>query len=703
MSNSLFSWVHLSDLHFQTGNSGENGFNSTELRRRLPDYLKSMITERKVDALILTGDYRYAPKKGSDHLEVTNYIKELAEAISITTEQVYLVPGNHDLTRSSVRSDTIRGLRDEYTPEVGTIDSDRLKLLRDGFDYFVDLRNEIYQNNPIMRNTGNTENNPHRLLTLERCNLLLLNTALTSGRENNNHEADDENNLLLGMKYIEDLMLGACSQKPTIAIGHHGMEFLRNDERKACATFFENHNIHLYLCGHTHQLWGESFGSRGKEYSVGCLTQNNRVVDAAFIVGELDKEGSVHINSHKWDSGKQKWYFDPPHNESYKDLYDLGKETILSSDKTHLPDNESKAKDISNSVDYPFTLKGYVLLGSRGIDGIRYIWERNGHLVESVAFNERLKGSTDSTETDISAYTCSVSYGCRLHTTNQQCVFCETGKIPYGGDIYAEDIALQSIFMAEYDSDCPSYPQVRNNRREFAFMGQGEPGLCYPAIRRSIQLTDIAMNIIGQKVYRYIISTCGIHGFVDSLIDDINQGIFQNRVSLHFSLHAIDDDRSLLMPINKECDYISFIKDCEKLFAVTQDKIGIGILMFHNYLIKSEENMNSISMTIPRLERILRVLDKDIFRIDLCDVNSPIGCERSVLSNEMASNLLNYVTSNGFEGKLFSSFDESISGCGMLSSSCDNLSLPGNTTMLHFHKAVELLNVAVATLDGRSI
>ena len=163
------------------------------------------------------------------------------------------------------------------------------------------------------------------------------------------------------------------------------------------------------------------------------------------------------------------------------------------------------------------------MLGGRGIDGIKYIWERNGRHVESLAFNRRLKDSQDLSVHHISAYTCSVSYGCRLSCNHQQCRFCETGTIPYSGDICAEDIALQNIFMAGYDSDCPSFPLVRGNEREFAFMGQGEPGLCYPAVRRAIQLTDLAMERIRQKVHRYIISTCGICDFIPILINDIEK------------------------------------------------------------------------------------------------------------------------------------------------------------------------------------
>lgn len=202
-------------------------------------------------------------------------------------------------------------------------------------------------------------------------------------------------------------------------------------------------------------------------------------------------------------------------------------------------------------------LVGYSLIGGRGQDGIRYLWRDNlGNTTESAAFNNRIKTPlVGEDQTITSAYTSSVSYGCNLQNMNCSCKFCATGKLPFKGVLTASEIALQNIFMAEYDSKCPSYPSVHNNAREFAFMGQGEPGYCYPQIRKAILLTDYAMDQIGQKVKRYIISSSGIPEFLDLLIDDIKNRVYKNDVTFHFSLHAIDELRDKLMPINKVYDY----------------------------------------------------------------------------------------------------------------------------------------------------
>lgn len=685
---SMFKWVHLSDLHFRS--LVDSGFNSTELKEKLPPYLESRI--QNADALIITGDYRYAPDKEENPQNVGDFIKKIASALKLEPEKIFLVAGNHDLDRSEVRSDVIRGVRSTYSTSQGTFSAERLKRLQEDFSFFYKLRKVVYGEDNTTVSTD-----PHCSISLEHCNLLLLNTALTAGMEDNGR-VDDERQLLLGSSHLAAVVHDIKNEKPTIAVGHHGLKFLEAHEYDTCVTFLNEAGVRLYLCGHEHKLWDSVFGNQGKEITVGCLMQNTRSVEAGFSVGELMSNGTVSIQAHKWDMGKQNWYPHPPGDQQYEKLYHVMAEKQLESEGISAAEAEKEVVQ----TEHPFSLKGYILLGGRGIDGIKYIWERNGRHVESLAFNRRLKDSQDLSVHRISAYTCSVSYGCRLSCNQHQCRFCETGMVPYVGDVCAEDIALQNIFMAEYDSDCPSFPLVRGNEREFAFMGQGEPGLCYPAVRRAIQLTDFAMERIRQQVHRYIISTCGICDFIPILINDIDKGLFKNKITLHFSLHAVGAERTTLMPVNEEHNYKKFIKECEKFYSATGEKIGVGVLLFNKYRFSGDlESGKTYTLTPKRLETILQELDKDIFRIDLCDVNRTSWGSQSALSNENATRLLELVKRKGFEAKLFSSFgDSEQSGCGMLSSSMDNITLPGNKTKSQFNKSLELLNEAISAVDG---
>ena len=664
----MFRWLHLSDIHFQKDN---DSFNDSQIRSLLPDYLASNVSD--IDAVIISGDYRYAPKKEHTSAEnVVDYIRSIIEKLKVDDDHVIMVPGNHDLERSVARGNHIMGTRKTYNPNHGTIDESVLTSVLKDF-HFYELVQEHF-NNSLKVNGPN----PHSIIDMGNCRLLLLNTAVIAGQD------DDEYHIILGSKYLDNLLDTQDSKitKPVIAVGHHGLDFFDYNEKKVITNYLEKKGVRLYLCGHEHANGIKAFGDNGKQVNVGCLKQDTENVMAGFSVGTLLDNGDVHIDMHKWDRDAHSWVSDTPNTKDYPGLYP-GICSMNASGKTD---------DKVEKIDHPFSLIGHSLLGGLGSDGIMYVWDKNGKgHVESVAFNERLKLEPKESDKRTSAYTVSTSIGCQLSTYNSQCIFCQTGANNYY-PLTAEDIALQCIFMAEYDSNCPSYPGVRDHEREFAFMGQGEPGCCYESVKRAILLNDYVMKKLEQRVSRYIISTCGMTDFMPSLIQDCKNGVFSNKVTLHFSLNTVLE-RECLMPINKLYDYHSFIVKCRELYDVTHDKIGVGVLLFVDY---KTANGQYFSLDANKMKAILDSLDPEVFKIDLCTVNKTnLGSQRQ-LSNEDAHRYLTIAKDMGFESKIFASFGDSDSaGCGMLGSASSNLNLPGNTSIKHFNRAVSLLKEAL--------
>lgn len=669
----IMRWIQISDIHFQTKNKT---FNTVQLRSKLPEYLKNKI-EGPIQALIITGDYRFAPEGEENPTKVVDYISKLAQSIGISADKIVTTPGNHDLIRGDVRTAVIAKIRADYSPGNGKIPTGILANLQSGFDFYNSMHEKL-------KDASSWETTPHSVVELEKCNLLILNTALTAGAGD-----DEEGKLIIGSLYLDAAVSKIKNSKPIIAVGHHGFDFFNRDERKTCQNYFDQHNIRLYLCGHTHDSVFDSFGET-KQANCGCLIQDDNSVYAGFNVGELYDDGTVIIQSHKWDSTINDWIHDPGHVKEFGKLYDCY-EDVTDVDEPTVAKVENK-----------FSICGYRLLAGLGADGIKYIWKKQEYYVESLAFNRRLKMESDNPNDNItSAYTISSSIGCNLTTRGQQCKFCETGTKEFHGFLRAEDIALQCIFMAQYDSNCSSYPQLKDNMREFAFMGQGEPGYNYSAIRQAILLTDYAMEKIDQKVSRYIISSCGVAEFMPELISDIKNKVFKNKVTVHFSLHTIGEDRNELMPINLDNDYEEFIKYCTILHKISGDKIGVGVLMFNNYQL-SQAKRKRYTLTQSKLEQILNILDKDVFRIDLCTMNRTSTGTQHQLSHEKAKEFLDFVKDKGYEGKLFTSFgDSELSGCGMLSSSIEDMEEAGNTTIQQFNRAIELLRESQSYIDSK--
>lgn len=457
-------WLHLSDLHF----SGVQNFDTKKLRGELLKYVKT-IKNPKFDFIILSGDFRFAPAKPAvDVEEVVAYIRQLAEAGGTEIKNVLCVPGNHDLQRSISRRGLIQ-LPVEEKYQKGIFLEDVGTALQQDFGFFNRIETELHGSCP-------PSDKLHRLVKTKWLNFLLLNTAITAGTDS------DRGRLLLGWDDIDRVLEERNFTVPTVVVGHHGVSFWDREEQKKVLSHFDDVGIHLYLCGHEHSLYGELYGDGLRQITVGCIGANDasEKVDISFEVGEYSS-GKARIKYYEW-----KEHF------GWNSVSDKIDDEIVLQKSYHTPKNSDfhKSNDLSTdaiailndtSISFPlrfenFRLDGHCLISPLGRDGIEYFWRKGEEHVESLTLNQRVsEESNDPDQAEIdkntSSYTISTSVGCMLSAWQKQCRFCATGSRGFKGMLTAEEIALQCIFMALYDSVCPSYPEVRYHAREFSFMG----------------------------------------------------------------------------------------------------------------------------------------------------------------------------------------------------------------------------------------
>ena len=308
-------------------------------------------------------------------------------------------------------------------------------------------------------------------------------------------------------------------------------------------------------------------------------------------------------------------------------------------------------------------IKGYDLLGQLQDEGIRFAWSdaRYKHYVESAAFNKRTKLSQE----EVCAYTTSVSAGCVLRSLGYPCVFCRTGRtLPFGGLLTYREIAKQNIFMTLADIHCDDHPELAARPREFAYMGQGEPGYSYSQVRMAIELTNKVMKRLGQTVYRHIIATSGVIESIAAFKNDVAH-YFTERVTLHLSVHAAER-RSELMPLNDIYSISEILKQANDVYSLTGEKTCVGVMLFWNYIAtpNARPYSNTAETIIPLLER----LDPDKYRLSFCEYNpSRETGHADIYPEEEAQRLLTVARERHFEAKLFSSFGrKELTACGML-------------------------------------
>lgn len=306
---------------------------------------------------------------------------------------------------------------------------------------------------------------------------------------------------------------------------------------------------------------------------------------------------------------------------------------------------------------------GYDILGENKMEGIRYAWkeERYSRYIESAAFINKSKGK----EENICGYTTSVSSGCILAAQRIPCSFCRTGKLlPFGGFLTYKEIAKQNVFMVLADMYCDERPELLNKEREFAYMGQGEPGFSYSQVRMAIELTNKIMHRLGQKVHRHIFATCGVPEAIYNYKDDV-KNYFTERVSLHLSLHATEK-RECLMPIEKKYSYKELLSAVDDVAEITGEKPCIGIMLFNQFSPKGQ-TLNYTN-SVENILNIINELNPEKCRLSFCEYNSTEELGKAEeYSKEQANLLIEEAKNKGFEAKFFSSFgQEKRAACGML-------------------------------------
>lgn len=489
----IFKWLHLSDIPFL----GKNEYN-INLIQSLPKYLRDL--NEKYDCMVLSGDFHFAADGKMGIESIAQYVSTLLFATKLSKDKVVMAPGNQDLSRTDTLGDDIFNVIKDHKPTTGNFKVSCLNKLVKKFTSYNKLKTKISKN----KNVITLKNNPHSIVDTGSSYILVLNTALCAY----GNDEKDKGRIIIGVQYLIDLIKNVKDNpKPIIAIGHHGLDFLEEKERKEIARIFNKEGVMLYLCGHSHNTSSKKYDDNIVQIPVGCMQDNSSSnVDATFSIGQLYSDGKVHIIFHEWSNRYKQWIKQntPPEYSKFEKLYNIDSECVLEPERR-----------LINMTKYRFTISKVI----SNSEGVKYIWKKNGLIVESITINSKNKDSEEIT----SEYMISTSIGCLLQNTSY-CKSCETGKNDVIISLKAEDIALQCIFMALYDIlYCHGHPEVQKCKREFVFQIQGKQHLYPEAVNIAKKLTKLAMDKHDQKNPKYKDSTCcKIHAltFPDSDMQD---------------------------------------------------------------------------------------------------------------------------------------------------------------------------------------
>lgn len=285
-------WMHISDLHL---NSDE--METELLRDELPGFLQR--GGIRCDHVFCTGDIRYAPAGGFPG-DCAEYIEKLCRSVHVSAENLFMVPGNHDVNiYSDGRAEAIARMYNAkdpgssyYDSRGGKIEAADLAAIHGGQEEFRKLLASVYRDVPGRLAIYEDPLRPHFVIETEYFNILHVDTTLSYG-------PGQERDLILGTKPLYDAIKTLNPSKPTILLTHYAMASLSQDERKSVSQLLQKNHIKLWLAGHEHD---HNLMPYQYLYSIqaGELRYEDRA-SATVLAGEYDTtSGAGFIRAYTW-------------------------------------------------------------------------------------------------------------------------------------------------------------------------------------------------------------------------------------------------------------------------------------------------------------------------------------------------------------------------------------------------------------------
>lgn len=308
----FFRWVHISDIHI-----GHDEYIEDAMRKELPAFLKTIMGRKEVNCLLITGDLIFAPKFVSETDDIANKepiidcISNIRDALNISPQNTFIVPGNHDIVRDTLRSTCLRDESKKYRSQNGALSKDVIRVNNSAKERFGKLYNAIL---------GRTFQDGHHIeYTEDGRQIICLDTTLFSEvfqSENSKKKEILDGMLILGSKDLHECFSKVETDEFAIALGHHPVDAFLPDEREVLCREMSKAKVSLYLCGHTHIGDIKNIGTEGAPiWQVDCGTNMERLengdqADMLIYIGEYSitkKRGCIQPYCYNHNMKKLGW------------------------------------------------------------------------------------------------------------------------------------------------------------------------------------------------------------------------------------------------------------------------------------------------------------------------------------------------------------------------------------------------------------
>ncbi|WP_019867460.1 metallophosphoesterase [Methylovulum miyakonense] len=311
MSNTL-TWLHLSDLHLTALPKAKDwtvqSINQDIVIRSLLDAINKLLIKKGIqpDLIFITGDLAYSGKP-DEYQVAEEFCNQLLTITGLSKQQLFIVPGNHDVDREKINKLLHGSLCIfETSDKIGEILSNQetqhilLRKLEAFYQFskdYLELDCQLEQHYLFAKPIEI----PNKSFTI---NLLGLNSALFAG-----YKDDDKQKLAFGTYQIKQaLQLLTNETALTLALFHHPFSCFHPCEVSQLNQLKQRAD--LILTGHFHDPSNtDQRDSAGKTVIIGAgACYETRTSENSFNVGVLDLDMSNgKIQFYKYLDKDQQW------------------------------------------------------------------------------------------------------------------------------------------------------------------------------------------------------------------------------------------------------------------------------------------------------------------------------------------------------------------------------------------------------------
>lgn len=290
-----YRWVHLSDIHFAYKN-----YQTNRIRTELFKKIKEIVRQDKVNFLFITGDITDKDSEYNDDLY--KFISEILDVMQLDEKHLFIVPGNHDVSRLEKRTDKLEQIKNaggKGLEMVYGLDKSDVEMLisaqKKYFDMYKCVKKEEYPKEKV-----------HFICEVDRAKIIHLNTSWLCGMDG------EEGRLFLGSDKLFDCLKHADlkAEDLNIAIGHHSFECFHKREQEQLKSLFRDYNIDFYLSGHVHEAMISYNGNIDTHFCVCRQMRSDTYDSGGLAIGNIDTESDNNkIEFHAWNQ-KGYWTWD---------------------------------------------------------------------------------------------------------------------------------------------------------------------------------------------------------------------------------------------------------------------------------------------------------------------------------------------------------------------------------------------------------